>query len=799
MARQVNKLVDAHFAAGTFLDQRAGGAARRLPQLSEQAGSIIDRYRLVQEIGVGGFGVVFLAEQSQPIQRTVAVKIIKPGMDSLEVIARFEAERQALAMMDHPNIARVLDAGTTGSGRPYFVMELIRGIPITRFCDEQRLSTRERLELFQTVCTAVQHAHQKGIIHRDLKPSNILVSVQDGRPQAKIIDFGVSKALDRAISQRAYFTQYGQLIGTPQYMSPEQADMNDSDVDTRSDIYSLGVLLYELLTGQPPFDAKTLRQGGFDQMRMIIRQAEPPKPSTQIESLDNDSASRVAVRRRAQTRALCKLIAGDLDWIVMKALEKDRDRRYPTASGLADDIQRHLSNEPISAHPPRLADRLRKLAKRHKAAAGSLAAVAMVVLLALIGTSCAAYIAWMQYASAASHYQELLEANARLRASQSKLGEQAEQLAELYRMRDLQAAGRLFLDAQRADVLSTKEVLYEQARALFEQHDDKRGQAACLRGLSMELERAWDYGKAVAAFEQALALYESAPDEFIGDDRPGWNAHNLAKLYHELGDYDRETELLEKLLHCHQHTQAAKNANVMFGLVRYAVHLDELGQPEQARPVWEQVHELYADALEVVDPSMLHRPAADAAYGEAILSDIQFRRRNPADARDVLESCAGLPLTGTFFAHTLAKAHALAGNTTRALQVYQDACHHDWRGELHAGSENLRKALTSDRLHFQLLKRLEMQEELEAALRQSILRRDDCLPANHPQQAFVRQQLADVLASTERHQEAMRFLLEAKEILDAQPLTPAVRLAELDQQISSVQDALGETTVASSD
>ena len=308
-------------------------------------GKVIGPYKLLEQIGEGGMGVVYMAEQQVPVRRHVALKIIKPGMDTRQVIARFEAERQALALMDHPNIAKVLDAGTTDSGRPYFVMELVKGVPITQYCDERRLTPRQRLELFITVCQAVQHAHQKGIIHRDLKPTNVLVAEYDDRPVTKIIDFGVAKAVGQQLTERTMFTQFGQVVGTIEYMSPEQAKFNQLDIDTRTDIYSLGVLLYELLTGETPFDRQRLHSAAFDEMLRIIREEEPPKPSTRLSS--SESLPSIAAQRQLDPKKLTTLVSGDLDWIVMKSLEKDRTRRYETANDLARDIERYLHGQPV--------------------------------------------------------------------------------------------------------------------------------------------------------------------------------------------------------------------------------------------------------------------------------------------------------------------------------------------------------------------------------------------------------------------------------------------------------------------
>jgi serine/threonine protein kinase/tetratricopeptide (TPR) repeat protein len=347
-------------------------------------GERIGRYKLLQQIGEGSCGVVFMAEQEDPVRRRVALKILKVGLETRQVIARFEAERQALALMDHPAIARVLDAGSTETGRPYFVMELVRGIKITEFCDEDRVPTEERLKLFIQVCLAVQHAHQKGIIHRDLKPSNILVTVNDNAPVPKVIDFGIAKATQGRLTDQTLFTAFDQFLGTPAYMSPEQAAMTSIDVDTRSDIYSLGVLLYELLTGKTPFDSKELLAAGLDELRRTIREKEPLRPSTRLGTMLDAERTTAAKRRHTDPPRLIHLIRGDLDWIVMMALEKDRARRYPTANALAADVQRHLDSQAVTARPPSSLYFLRKAVRRHRAAFASVLCVLTVLLAGIV-------------------------------------------------------------------------------------------------------------------------------------------------------------------------------------------------------------------------------------------------------------------------------------------------------------------------------------------------------------------------------------------------------------------------------
>jgi serine/threonine protein kinase len=383
LRERVRNLLRVYENAGGFLESPAPAptVTRNGEPPAEGPGTVIGPYKLLEPIGEGGMGVVYMAEQVQPIRRKVALKIIKPGMDTKQVIARFEAERQALALMDHPNIARVLDAGATESGRPYFVMELVRGIPIAEYCDREKLSIPDRLGLFVQVCQAVQHAHQKGIIHRDIKPSNVLVTLHDGVPVPKVIDFGIAKAMGQSLTEKTLYTGFAQLVGTPLYMSPEQAEMSGPDVDTRSDIYSLGVLLYELLTGTTPFDKETFRKAAWDEVRRIIREQEPPKPSTRLSTLGAASTT-VSSNRRSEPRRLGKLVSGELDWIVMKAIEKDRRRRYETASGLALDIERHLADEPVTACPPSTWYRLGKFARRNRFV---LATTALVFLALVLG------------------------------------------------------------------------------------------------------------------------------------------------------------------------------------------------------------------------------------------------------------------------------------------------------------------------------------------------------------------------------------------------------------------------------
>lgn len=428
LRQKVDTLLKAHDDAEGFLPGAAtidGGEADL-----ERPGSVIGRYKLLQQIGEGGMGAVFMAEQTEPVRRKVALKIIKLGMDTKSVVARFEAERQALALMDHPNIAKVLDGGATETGRPYFVMELVKGVPIHTYCDKKQLATAERLHLFVHVCQAIQHAHQKGVIHRDIKPSNILVTLHDGKPVPKVIDFGIAKATNQRLTEKTLFTNYAQMIGTPAYMSPEQAEMSGLDVDTRTDVYSLGVLLYELLTGTTPFSEKQLLSQGYGEIQRILAEEEPERPSLRLSTLEGEQQSIVSKNRSEPTSNLTKRIRGDLDWIVMKALEKDRTRRYETASSFADDVKRHLGDEPVQAAKPSFSYQLTKLYKRHRTPFVATVAVSLILVIATLVSLSQAKLARDATATATA----ATRGEAALRIEAQEQAEAAKELAEEQRL-----------------------------------------------------------------------------------------------------------------------------------------------------------------------------------------------------------------------------------------------------------------------------------------------------------------------------------------------------------------------------
>jgi non-specific serine/threonine protein kinase/serine/threonine-protein kinase len=472
--------------------------------LTEGPGTKVGRYKLLQLIGEGGFACVYMAEQAEPVRRKVALKIIKLGMDTKQVIGRFEAERQALAMMDHPNIAKVFDGGATDTGRPYFVMELVKGIPITDYCDDYNFDTRSRLQLFVDTCRAVQHAHQKGIIHRDIKPSNVMVTLRDGRPVPKVIDFGIAKAMQQRLTEKTVFTEYRQFLGTPEYMSPEQAQFSELDVDTRTDIYSLGVLLYELLTGTTPLERKELLSGSYDEMLRIIRETDPPKTSTRASAL-GDALAEVAKHRHVEPAELCKIIRGDLDWVVMKTLEKDRTRRYETANELAQDVERHLVDEPVLAGPPSAGYRLRKFVRRHRTGvvAGLLVAAALVIGL------CLATVGFVQASREKTRTGRALQrAGMNFQMARDAVGEMTrvaeEKLADAPEMKQVQA-----------ELLQQAQIFY--AGFLEENSDDPAvreeiGQAYLrLGGIHRTLGQ---HTEAEDAFENAIDIFEEMAIEY---------------------------------------------------------------------------------------------------------------------------------------------------------------------------------------------------------------------------------------------------------------------------------------------
>ncbi|MCO6046905.1 serine/threonine-protein kinase [Aeoliella sp. ICT_H6.2] len=557
LREEVDELLRHASRVGNFLDPEATGTVDQ--PVTERPGDTIGPYKLLQQIGEGGMGVVYMAEQTEPIERRVALKIIKPGMDTRQVIARFEAERQALAMMDHPNIAKVLDAGVTETGRPYFVMELVRGVPITRYCDEHHLTPRQRLKLFIPVCQAIQHAHQKGIIHRDIKPSNVLVADYDDRPVPKVIDFGVAKATDHRLTEKTMFTEFGQVLGTFEYMSPEQAKLNQWDVDTRTDIYSLGVLLYELLAGEVPFDRQRLRSAAFDELLRIIREEDPPRPSTRAST--SASLATIADNRKTEATRLGAMIRGELDWVVMKALDKDRSRRYETANGLAMDVERYLKDEPVVAGPPLARYRLAKFIKRNKVQVIAAAAVTAALVAALIGTT--AGMVWAIHErnradseSRRAAYAAQREAEARAQAQvneqhaveQQKIAERAlTRATEVNNLITQMFASMDPDEAQGADISLLSSILDATSERLSQGEIKDEIVAASLHGV---LGRVYMSLGLYPAAEKHLPLVVDIYTEHLGpEDHDTLNAmHNLAMLYQYQDKSAKSIPLYEEVL-----------------------------------------------------------------------------------------------------------------------------------------------------------------------------------------------------------------------------------------------------------
>jgi serine/threonine protein kinase/TolA-binding protein len=771
---EVEALLRAHDRSGDLLDVPEGAAPTPADRpAGEQAGAVIGRYKLLQEIGEGGMGTVWMAEQSDPIQRRVAVKVVKEGMDTKQVLARFEAERQALALMDHPNIAKVFDAERTPLGRPYFVMELVKGVPITTYCDEKRLGVRERLGLFGDVCRAVQHAHQKGVIHRDLKPSNVLVAPYDGKPVVKVIDFGLAKATGQRLTEQTLFTGFGAVVGTPEYMSPEQAEVNNQDIDTRSDIYALGVLLYELLTGSTPLTRRRAKEVALLEVLRVIREEEPPRPSTRL-SESKESLVSISAQRQTEPAKLTRLVRGELDWIVMKALDKDRNRRYETANGFALDVQRYLADEPVQACPPSASYRIRKFVRRNKGPVVA-AAIFLLLLMAGIGGTTTGLV--------------------RALAAERAKGETLTQLeAEQDRTKSALTTARDALDTLTDDVVAMQFAREPELDAT---------QKAFLRkvlGFYETLTRQVG-ATAEARFLQAKGRY-----------KVGYLRQLLGESQQAKEDYRQVALLLEQLARdfpdAPQYRYSLARTDVNLGIL-----LADLGKDADAETVLRQgialQRKLAEDAPEVPG---YRGELADQYNDLAIVLDRRGKRDEAAqayhEALDRLEKLVAVPETGPAAVQELASTRANLGNLLRKQHEYVDA-EALFRQALAVQEEQVRKSPTLPKWRRRLadsylgiacvLAEQRKPDDAEAAFRQALALRKK-LVEDFPKLVRYRRELASLyqdfgLLLTQRGKDEATTAWQAALDLWKQLAAEAPKDAELQNQVATMLGKLASLAI----
>jgi len=737
LRKEIEALLRAHDGAAKFLASPTAGsladsaptadssaAATLAAPIREGPGTRIGPYKLRQLIGEGGFGSVFMAEQEKPVLRKVALKIIKLGMDTHQVVARFEQERQALAMMDHPNIAKVLDAGATDTGRPFFVMELVKGDPIAEYADKHNMSIDERLALFAQVCNAVQHAHTKGIIHRDIKPSNVLVSTQDGRPHAKVIDFGIAKATASKLTEKTLFTEHRQLIGTPEYMSPEQAE-GSLDIDTRTDVYSLGVLLYELLTGTTPFTSQELRSAAYAEIQRIIREVEPPKPSTRLSNNAQTLAS-VAARRQIEPKRLDTLVRGELDWIVMKALEKDRQRRYETPSGLAADIQRYLTGEAVVAAPPSTAYRFKKFVKRNRVMVSAGSAVAAALLIGMVA------FAW-QF-KVATDQRDIAVLAEKAEAEQRKLAEAARAEAVLQQTE----AQKQEAEAKKQEAEAKKQAAIASAVVKFQADMLAAVDPANLPKDPATGEPLKDRVTVVQALEAAL----KAINEGSLKDAPLVEAGvrtTIGDTFVSLGRYEDALPVLRRALEI-------RRANYPEGSLEIAQSLDRLADPLSLLSNLKEAEQLLREALAMRRRAL---PASDPSVGTAMnnLAQILHLRGNYGEAESLLREAVQL--------------EAPIADNPGLARTY----------------DNLAKTLT----------KLNKLDEAEQFMRKALQTRLAAFPAGHPEIALGQNNLATMLISAKKFSEAEQLY---KESLVTSRATLPAQHPDIASTLSSLGNAL---------
>ncbi len=747
LRQRIEALLAAEHAAENFLEHSPAAA---IP--GEKPGDWIGRYKLLEQIGEGGCGVVYLAEQLEPVRRRVALKIIKPGMDTRSVIARFEAERQALALMDHPGIAKIFDAGTTETGRPYFVMELVRGVKITSYCDDHALTTAERLDLFVEVCAAVQHAHQKGIIHRDLKPSNILVTqTAEGRALPVVIDFGIAKATtNQPLTDKTLFTAFEMLIGTPAYMSPEQAVLGSVDVDTRTDIYSLGVLLYELLTGTTPFDAGELMKAGLDEVRRVIREQDPARPSARLSRMTREEQTTVAHRRKVEPPGLIRVTSGDLDWITMKALEKNRTRRYETASGLAADVNRFLADETVAARPPSAGYRFRKAVARHKLFFGALGTVALLLVASLT----------LIAASLAKERRARREADAALQ--QSQVEAQKSRQVTLFLEDMLQGVGPSA--ALGRDTAMLREILDKAAARLDAELADQPATRGNLRARIGNIYKDLGlYAKAEELDRLAIADFRKAPA--VDDDSMASALTNLGALLvkrHKLPEAEatyREALLIRQKIFGRENALVATTMKDLAGIYFRQNRLDEADAlSEQAFAIRQKL--FGHDHLDTAD-SLNGRAAIlvklhKLAEAEAIQRDVLAIRRKllPADHPLIATALYNLGLT-------LQKSMKL----DEAEPVLRESI--AMRTKLYGKDHP--DVITAQAGLQEALERGNKLAEAEALLREMLPARRRLLGAEHPDTLSTQADLATVLHEEGKDAEAEALCLETLPLLRKGP------------------------------
>ncbi len=713
-------------------------------------GQDIGPYRLLQKIGEGGMGEVWVAEQQKPLRRRVALKLIKPGMDTRGVIARFESERQALAMMDHPAIAKVFDAGETPQGRPYFVMEYVQGIPITTYCDRNRLTTQERLTLFEQVCEGVQHAHQKAVIHRDLKPSNILVAIQDGKPVPKIIDFGVAKATAQGLTERTMFTELGVLVGTPEYMSPEQAEMSGQNVDTRTDVYSLGTILYELLVGALPFDPRELRRAGFDEIRRKIRQEDPPKPSTRLSTMGEALATQ-AENRRTERPALIRQVRGDLDWITMKALEKDRTRRYGSPTEMAADIGRFLEHQPIVARPPSTAYRAGRFVRRHRLGVG-VASALVIILVAFSVTTAIQTARIARERNRANREAQVTDRVSGFLTSIFKVSNPSEARGNALTARELLDKG-----AERID----KELQNEpeiQARMLFTMADVYRnlgllGPAQDLITRSVELRRkvlgpentdtlkamnlqgvVLDLAGKSAEAEKVLTGALEIEKRTVGEDNETtlWTKNDLANAFDSLGRYEEAEKLYQDVFVRRGRLLGPDHMDTIGSQYNFAVAQFRLGRMAEAEKLLTDCLQRYERVAGADHPNTL--------YAMDLLSTVLVNLGRGEEARPLVQKIyeARLRILGPEHMDTLAAKLAL-GNAERRAKRFAEA-EGLYRETLAAqqkvlGADHPDTIATATSLA-RILVDLGRLDEAEKLYREDLARMERVLGAGHPSTSF---------------------------------------------------------------